>query len=96
MAKLTVVAVITAKPGKADETQKALEALIPITLKEEGCINYDLHTSEDKGGVFLFYENWENRALWRQHMHNEHVEAFIAKSEELLDGEVELTTWHAC
>ncbi|MEO0797271.1 MAG: putative quinol monooxygenase [Verrucomicrobiota bacterium] len=93
MSQLTVVAKITAKPGKEDATKEALLALIPTTLAEEGCLNYDMHVSCDEPGTFLFYENWASRETWEAHINNDHLQAFIASAEELLAKDVEISTW---
>ena len=92
MKQLTVVAKITANKGKEKETKEALELLIPTTLKEEGCINYDLHVSEENEEIFLFYENWTNRELWEKRMSTEHLKQFMAKADDLLEGDGELST----
>ncbi|UII80264.1 putative quinol monooxygenase [Flagellimonas sp. CMM7] len=94
MKQLTVVAKITAITGKEKVLKEALTALIPITLKEEGCINYDLHVSTENDGVFLFYENWKSHELWQNHMNNNHLKTFIAKMPEIVDGDIDLSTWY--
>ncbi len=93
MKQLTVVAKITAKKGKEQETKRVLESLIPPTLKEQGCINYDMHVSADDDGVFLFYENWTSYELWQDHMNSEHLKNFKARLPELVEGDIELSTW---
>ena len=40
---LTIVASIEAKPDKIDLVKAELQKLIAPTLKEAGCIQYDLH-----------------------------------------------------
>ena len=95
MKQLTVVAKITAKKGKEQETRQILESLIPLTLKEKGCINYDMHISTENEGLFLFYENWENYDLWQDHMNSDHLKHFISKLPELVEGDIDLSTWHA-
>jgi quinol monooxygenase YgiN len=57
MAKLTIVANITAKADKIDLVKTELEKLIDITRAEEGCINYDLHQDNENPAHFMFYEN---------------------------------------
>jgi quinol monooxygenase YgiN len=57
MAKLTIVANITAESDKIDPVKTELEKLIDITRAEEGCINYDLHQDNENPAHFMFYEN---------------------------------------
>jgi len=85
MTQLTVVAKIKAKPGCEAEVHRELLQLISPTLAESGCLNYDLHRSIEHEALFLFYENWENRFLWEQHMDSEHIQAFRNRTEGLLE-----------
>lgn len=81
MAKLTIVADIRVKPEHLGEIKAGLQALIPPTLAEAGCLQYDLHADNEDPTHFLFYENWETRELWQVHMETEHIRSFEALSE---------------
>ncbi len=81
MTKLTIVAKIVAAPEKADFVKSELLKLIPITRKEAGCINYDLHQDNEKSNFFMFYENWETRELWQQHMNAQHLKDYVKATE---------------
>lgn len=83
---LTVVARMTAKPGKEADLRSALEALVPITVQEDGCVNYDLHVAEDDPATFFFYENWESGSKLDAHLGAQHLVDFASKLEDLLDG----------
>lgn len=93
MHQLTVVARITAQPGKEGQTREALQAFVPTTLREEGCLNYDLHQSIEQPAEFLLYENWTDYDLWQQHMHNNHLKAFMEKANGLLAKPIDLSLW---
>ena len=82
---LTIVANIIANPDQVDLVEGELQKLIPLTLAEEGCIQYDLHQDHENPGRFLFYENWESRELWQAHIGNEHLAEYMAAT----DGAVE-------
>ena len=84
MSKLTIVAHITAKPDQIDLVRSELEKLIETTRAEEGCQQYDLHVDNDQPGHFLFYENWESRELWQQHMASAHLAEFGVATEGLI------------
>ncbi|MEM9143134.1 MAG: putative quinol monooxygenase [Bacteroidota bacterium] len=82
MAKqLTIVAQIFAKPEKRELVKSELLKLIPPTLAEKGCINYDLHQDNEDPNLFLFYENWESRELWQAHMENTHLAEYAKATE---------------
>lgn len=75
MPNLTIVANITAESDKIELVKTELEKLIPTTLTEEGCIQYDLHQDNDNPAQFVFFENWESRELWQAHMNAPHLAA---------------------
>lgn len=85
MAKLTITGNIVANPDSIDLVKSELEKLIPITRKEAGCLQYDLHQDTDNAAYFMFYENWESRELWQTHMNAPHLKAFM----ETTDGAIE-------
>jgi len=85
MAKLTIVANIIAKQDKVELVKQELLKLIDITRAEEGCINYDLHQDNENPAHFVFYENWESRELWQDHMGNQHLADYLAATEGAVD-----------
>ena len=85
MAKLTIVANITAKEGKIELVKSELLKLIDDTRAEEGCLQYDLHQDNENPAHFMFYENWSSRELWQIHMKNENLTRFVQVTEGALD-----------
>jgi len=73
--QLTITATIIAKPENRELVKQELLKLIPPTLKEEGCLNYDLHEDNTNTNRFFFYENWANRELWLNHNASAHIAA---------------------
>ncbi|WP_353572407.1 putative quinol monooxygenase [Candidatus Albibeggiatoa sp. nov. BB20] len=88
MAQLTIVANIIAKADKIDLVKAELEKLIDVTRTEKGCINYDLHQDNENQAHFLFFENWESRELWQDHMGAQHLQDYLSAT----DGAVETFT----
>jgi quinol monooxygenase YgiN len=78
---LTIVAKIEANPDQVGMVKAELIKLIEPTLKEAGCIQYDLHQDNENPAVFLFFENWENRELWQAHMNNTHLAEYQRATE---------------
>ncbi|MGC1496612.1 MAG: putative quinol monooxygenase [Sulfitobacter sp.] len=74
---LTILAQITATPGKEAFLRTELEKLVAPTRVEDGCIQYDLHVDNDAPGFFVFYENWETRELWQAHMNAPHLATYM-------------------
>lgn len=78
---LTIVADIRAKADQIDRVRTELEKLVPITRAEKGCLQYDLHHDNENPAHFLFYENWESRELWQDHMNAPHLAAYRKATE---------------
>jgi quinol monooxygenase YgiN len=91
--KVTVIAFHRAKRGKEQALREALLAVRAPTLKERGCINYDLHDSPDQPGVLVFLENWESKADLDAHLASPHIDAFRAKAPDLLAEPPDITLW---
>ncbi|MEP3200108.1 MAG: putative quinol monooxygenase [Lentilitoribacter sp.] len=72
---LTIVAKLTAVAGQEEFLAKQLSTLVAPTRAEKGCIQYDLHQSNEDPAVFLFFELWETRELWQDHMNSAHIKA---------------------
>lgn len=71
--QLTITATIVCKPGYREQVKQSLLNLIPLTLAEEGCLNYDLHEDNENPDRFFFYENWETRSHWLAHNESLHI-----------------------
>ncbi|MDJ0386975.1 putative quinol monooxygenase [Roseomonas sp. E05] len=90
---MAVVAKLKAKQGCEEQLGAMLKGLVQPTRAERGCINYDLHRSHEDPGLFVFYENWEDRPLWEAHMNSPHLVEFnekqgaVTESWELFVGE---------
>jgi len=78
---LTIVARIEANPDKVEFVKAELLKLLEPTVKEAGCIQYDLHQDNENPAVFVFYENWESRELWQEHMNNTHLAEYMNATE---------------
>ncbi|GHB19025.1 lipoprotein [Pseudovibrio japonicus] len=82
---LTIVANIHAVKGKEDLLKAELEKLIDVSRADAGCLQYDLHVDNDDPTHFLFFEQWESRALWQDHMNMPHLTAYIVATEGAVD-----------
>jgi len=78
---LTILAQVTAAPGKEDLVRTELEKLVEVTRAEEGCVQYDLHQDNAAPGFFVFYETWESRDLWQAHMKAPHLADYRAATD---------------
>ena len=74
---ITVVAVITAKPGSEDEVREAMKGLVAPTRLEEGCLSYDLSESSVAPATFITVEEWRQPSDLDDHMQTEHIQGAL-------------------
>ena len=90
---LTVVAEMTAQPGKEAELRSALLACIEPTRSEAGCVEYFLHESTTSPGHFVFYENWVSAESLAEHMQTPHLVKLRSQAPDLVQGEPRILTF---
>lgn len=91
---ITIIAFITAKAGMQQQVREVLLDLVAQTRKEKGCVNYDLHQSQDNPREFVMYENWESEADLDAHARSEHLVEFGRAAGKLLERPAEITKWN--
>ncbi len=84
--KVDVVAHIHAKPDQVAAVREMLEGFIAPTLKEDGCLRYDLFVDADDPTKFTFIEEWASRDALNVHGQSAHIQAGRAKMPDLLAG----------
>jgi quinol monooxygenase YgiN len=91
---LTVVAILKAKPGQESEVRRELLALVNPSRKDAGCVNYDLHESADKPGIFMFHENWGSKALLDQHLAKPDLQAVLGRVAQMAAEPPQILLWN--
>lgn len=96
MKQLIVIETIRAKKDKFAELEKALLAMVPLTLKEKGCLHYEIAKSETSADTFLVLMRWDSSTALDKHNDSEHIQAFVRKYDNILYDEVHETHWWTC
>lgn len=86
----TIIGTVTARPETRDELITLLMAQVAPTRAEAGCINYDFHVDAADPCVFVFYENWTDRAALDAHLAMPHLQALFSQLDRLLACPVEI------
>jgi len=81
-----VVAIFLAKPGAEEQLETLFRRIIPTTLKEEGCISYQLNQDLDESRRFVWTEEWGSRELLDKHAAAPHITAVLADIADLVEG----------
>lgn len=82
--KVFIVARLQAKPGQAAEVRSILQALVAPTLKEQGCLRYELLQRQDDPTAFVFVETWASDASLEAHMATPHFQGALPRLLPLL------------
>lgn len=93
MGKVIIHVVFTAKPGKESETRTTLGQLREKSLKDAGCLQYDMHESADRPDEFMLYECWESQERLDEHLDQPHLHEFHEQAKELFSKAPQLTVW---
>lgn len=86
----TIIGTVTARPETREELVTLLEAQVAPTRAEAGCINYDFHVDAADPCVFVFYENWTDRAALDAHLAMPHLQPLFSQLDRLLACPVEI------
>ena len=85
--ELFICARFQAKPDSLTELRNRLFEMVDLTLKEEGCLFYNLHIDGSDESVFYFFEGWKNQEAFKLHESTTYVQAIIADAPRLtVDG----------
>lgn len=57
--------------------------LVEFSLKDKGCIGYDLYASTTEDDRFLILETWESEADLKAHMETEHFKRLVPRLQDL-------------
>lgn len=86
----TIIGTVTARPDTREELASLLMAQVAPTRAEAGCINYDFHVNAADPCVFVFYENWTDRAALDAHLAMPHLQPLFSQLDRLLACPVEI------
>jgi quinol monooxygenase YgiN len=83
---LPVVAVIKAKPGKEKALEALLNGVLAPTRKEAGCLVYELFRDKADPRTFVFIESWQSDQALQAHLASPHIQAAMARRDELIEA----------
>ncbi|KAF2333877.1 putative quinol monooxygenase [Flavobacterium daemonense] len=84
---ISITAIIKSKKENIEEIKNMIQNLVTQTRKEDACIRYDLHNTEN---VFIIWEEWKDQPGLDIHNNQPYLVDFISKSEALLAAPVQV------
>ena len=80
-----------AKPGKAESLRAVLLAMVPPSVAEAGCRQYELHEDREQPGRFVFVERWADAAAFEFHCGTPHFQQLGPAIADLVVGPPKLS-----
>jgi len=89
--EITVLAFAEAKPGRAEELEKAFRAAMISTHAEPGCIKYALQRDQKNRNAFVIVEKWRSQNDLDLHLKMPHIQGVLFKQlSELLAAPIRI------
>jgi quinol monooxygenase YgiN len=93
MPVIYVIAELSLKPGTAEQAAAAARAAVAGTVKEDGCISYDMHLSVSDPTRLVVVERWVSREALSRHVETPHFAVWRKAGAEFVVGrKVEIIT----
>ena len=83
---------ITPNPEHYDSAKAAILSILDDTRKENGCIQFDIHTDNDASVLFL-YEQWVNEAALQNHYEQSYTKSVFESYATWLAKPVEIESF---
>ena len=84
-AHVKIVAVLTAKPGKAEALEALLRGMVAPSRAEAGCLRYDLWRDQAGADRFVFDELYIDDAAIAAHKETAHFRDYLARIADLAE-----------
>ncbi|MCM1518688.1 MAG: antibiotic biosynthesis monooxygenase [Pseudoflavonifractor sp.] len=82
MVRINCTILIELSENKKELVNLATE-LVELSLRDKGCIGYDLYGSLTNDDHLLICETWESEADLKAHMESEHFRRIVPRLEQL-------------
>jgi len=84
---ISITAIIKSKQENIEEVKNLIQNLVAQTRKEEACIRYDLHNTEN---VFIIWEEWQDQTGLDLHNNQSYLQDFIKQSESFASAPIQV------
>lgn len=69
----------------SDKLLELAKELVEITVKQEGCIKYEMYQDENDPKVLIMIEEWESKEALANHTSSEYYKRIVSQSSEYID-----------
>lgn len=90
---ITIVAKNIIKEGKLEVFKALAEELINETIKEEGCISYNLNKDINNKNILTFIEEWQDIEAIKAHNNSAHFTKLVPELGKLTEKASEVNLY---
>ena len=76
------------KPESRDDALKMMRCMATASKAEFGCITYEFYVGLSDPNTMLLFQEWESVEALQGHFETNHMEEFLRKLPDVLNGEV--------
>lgn len=88
MSHVHVVATFEFKKKDEQKALRFIEKMVGETIKEDGCVRFEMIEDQERETFFFLNEVWESKALHNQHMKTAHFKEFKTGIADILQSQV--------
>ncbi|MBD5302251.1 MAG: antibiotic biosynthesis monooxygenase [Bacteroides sp.] len=77
------VSLITETEENAKKLEEVATELVAFSLRDKGCIDYDLYRSKTNNDRFLIIETWNSEEDLKAHSETEHFKRLVPEMEKV-------------
>jgi quinol monooxygenase YgiN len=86
-----VIAELRIRPEMAEKALAEARKAVAATIKEDGCLSYDMHQSVNDPSRLVVVERWASRDALSRHLETPHLKAWRAAGADfIVDRKVEV------
>jgi quinol monooxygenase YgiN len=82
----TLIVHVQVKEGEEKAMLEAAKPAVAATLKEKGCLAYELHQDLEDPTKFVFYERWKSVEALRDHLGAAHTKKLLGAVGKIVSG----------
>lgn len=86
MQKLVITAYITVILDSTEFMLKALNEMVDLSKKDDGCLRYELYIDAENPLKYLIFEEWASEVLWKTHMQQDHIKNFKKSGAQYIEN----------
>jgi quinol monooxygenase YgiN len=90
---IKVIAKNFVKKENIDEVLKLSKELVDETVKEEGCISYEMYQDVKDNNILTMIENWENKEVLAKHSQSEHFQRIVPLMSSYMEKPAEMNLY---